>query len=200
MTSERGLDELLVKRVQSGEREAFDKLVAKYQRRIIRVVTQIVRDPIDAEDISQETFIKAFLAIRNFRNESSFYTWLYRIGVNSATNFVIRKNRRIAAISKIYRNDCDSNCCPESLGDKETPESVLASKQIAYTINVVMDGLSWEVQMTMDLYEIEGLSYNEISELMGCPSGTVRSRIFRAREVIAGKLRPLFDAPTRSRW
>ncbi|UGQ44592.1 RNA polymerase sigma factor RpoE [Massilia endophytica] len=199
MTTDREGDQLLVERVQAGERQAFDLLVSKYQRRLMRLVSRIVHDPAEAEDVVQETFIKAFRALRHFRGDSAFYTWLYRIGINTAKNFLVNQGRRPPTSTEADL-EAAAQGEGEPLRDINTPESVLASKQIAATVNEAMDALPLDLRTAIVLREIEGLSYEEISAIMGCPIGTVRSRIFRAREVIAEKLRPLLDMPVDKRW
>lgn len=200
MTTERECDQLLVDRVRAGERQAFDLLVSKYQRRLMRLVSRIVHDPAEAEDVVQETFIKAYRALRHFRGESAFYTWLYRIGINTAKNFLINQGRRTPTSTDTDAEQAEVFDDGDHLRDINTPESLLASKQIAQTVNAAMDALPVDLRTAIALREIEGLSYEEISTIMACPIGTVRSRIFRAREVIAEKLRPLLDLPIDKRW
>ena len=200
MTTERECDQLLVERVQAGEKQAFDLLVAKYQRRLMRLLLRIVHDPAEAEDVVQETFIKAYRALRRFRGDSAFYTWLYRIGVNTAKNFLVLQARRTPTSTETDAEQAESFEDAEHLRDINTPESVLASKQIVQTVNAAMDALPVDLRTAIALREIEGLSYEEISEIMACPIGTVRSRIYRAREVIAEKLKPLLDLPIDKRW
>ena len=198
--TEREYDQLLVERVQAGDKRAFDVLVSKYQRRLMRLVSRLVHDPAEAEDVVQETFIKAYRALRHFRGEAAFYTWLYRIGINTAKNHLVTQGRRAATSSDTDAEQAESFDDGNKLRDDNTPESVLASKQIAATVNAAMDVLPIELRTAIVLREIEGLSYEEISEIMSCPIGTVRSRIFRAREVIAEKLKPLLDMPIDKRW
>jgi RNA polymerase sigma-70 factor (ECF subfamily) len=198
--TEREYDQLLVERVQAGDKRAFDVLVSKYQRRLMRLVSRLVHDPAEAEDVVQETFIKAYRALRHFRGDAAFYTWLYRIGINTAKNHLVTQGRRAATSSDADAEQAESFDDGTKLRDNNTPESVLASKQIAATVNAAMDVLPIELRTAIVLREIEGLSYEEISEIMACPIGTVRSRIFRAREVIAEKLRPLLDMPIDKRW
>lgn len=200
MTTERECDQLLVERVRDGDKQAFDLLVAKYQRRLMRLLSRIVHDPAEAEDVVQETFIKAYRALRHFRGESAFYTWLYRIGINTAKNHLATQGRRMPASIDANAEQAEFFNDGEYLRDINTPESMLASKQIAQTVNAAMDGLPVDLRTAIALREIEGLSYEEISDIMACPIGTVRSRIFRAREVIAEKLRPLLDLPVDKRW
>lgn len=198
--TERECDQLLVERVQAGQRQAFDLLVAKYQRRLMRLVSRIVHDPAEAEDVVQETFIKAYRAIRHFRGDSAFYTWLYRIGINTAKNFLASQSRRTPTSTESDAEQAESFDSGEQLRDINTPESVLASQQIARTVNAAMDALPLDLRTAIVLREIEGLSYEEIADIMACPIGTVRSRIFRARDVIAEKLKPLLDMPLDKRW
>jgi RNA polymerase sigma-70 factor (ECF subfamily) len=198
--TERECDQLLVERVQAGERQAFDLLVAKYQRRLMRLVSRIVHDPAEAEDVVQETFIKAYRAIRHFRGDSAFYTWLYRIGINTAKNFLASQSRRTPTSTENDAEQAEVFDSGEQLRDINTPESVLASRQIARTVNAAMDALPLDLRTAIVLREIEGLSYEEIADIMSCPVGTVRSRIFRARDLIAQKLRPLLDMPLDKRW
>jgi RNA polymerase sigma-70 factor (ECF subfamily) len=191
---------LLVERVQAGDKQAFDVLVSKYQRRLMRLVSRLVHDPAEAEDVVQETFIKAYRALRHFRGDSAFYTWLYRIGINTAKNFLVTQGRRTPTSTDTDAEQAEAFDDGDNLRDINTPESMLASKQIAETVNAAMDLLPLELRTAIVLREIEGLSYEEISEIMACPIGTVRSRIFRAREVIAEKLKPLLDMPIDKRW
>ncbi|MEC5162548.1 RNA polymerase sigma-70 factor, ECF subfamily [Janthinobacterium sp. CG_23.3] len=200
MRTERECDQLLVERVQSGDKRAFDVLVSKYQRRLMRLVSRLVHDPAEAEDVVQETFIKAYRALRHFRGDSAFYTWLYRIGINTAKNFLVTQGRRTPTSTDTDAEQAEAFDDGDNLRDINTPESMLASKQIAETVNAAMDLLPLELRTAIVLREIEGLSYEEISDIMACPIGTVRSRIFRAREVIAEKLRPLLDMPVDKRW
>jgi RNA polymerase sigma-70 factor (ECF subfamily) len=198
--TEREYDQLLVERVQAGERAAFDLLVVKYQRRLMRLVSRIVREPAEAEDVVQESFIKAYRAIRYFRGDSAFYTWLYRIGINTAKNFIASRGRRMPLPTETDFEQADGFENGKQLRDINTPESMLASKQIAHTVNAAMDALPVDLRTAIVLREIEGLSYEDIADIMACPIGTVRSRIFRAREVIAEQLRPLLDMPLDKRW
>lgn len=197
---DREADLLLVERVQSGDREAFGLLVGKYQRKLLRLVMRLVRDPAEAEDVTQEAFIKAYRALANFRGESAFYTWLYRIGVNTAKNWLMAHGRRMPTLSEF--GDAGEEGLDENvmLRDDETPDRVLQSKQIGETVNAAMESLPEDLRTAITLREIEGLSYEEIAQVMDCPIGTVRSRIFRAREVIAARLRPLLDSAPDRRW
>lgn len=198
--TERECDQLLVERVQAGERQAFDLLVAKYQRRLIRLVSHIVHDPAEAEDVVQETFIKAYRAIRHFRGDSAFYTWLYRISINTAKNVLASRSRRTPTSTDNDAEQAEVIDSGEQLRDINTPESALASQQIVRTVNAAMDALPLDLRTAIVLREIEGLSYEEIADIMSCPVGTVRSRIFRARDLIAQKLRPLLGMPLDKRW
>jgi RNA polymerase sigma-70 factor (ECF subfamily) len=200
VTTERECDQLLVERVRDGDKQAFDLLVAKYQRRLMRLLSRIVHDPTEAEDVVQETFIKAYRALRHFRGDSAFYTWLYRIGINTAKNSLATQGRRMPTSTDADGELAEGFNDGEHLRDINTPESMLASKQIAQTVNAAMDSLPVDLRTAIALREIEGLSYEEISDIMACPIGTVRSRIYRAREVIADKLRPLLDMPVDKRW
>ena len=187
--SERESDQLLVAKVQEGDKQAFDLLVAKYQRRLMRMVSYIVHDRAEAEDVLQEVFIKAYRGLRHFRGESAFYTWLFRIGVNTARSYVTVKKRKAMANAGDAGSaevEFDGN---DQRADLVTPEDVLAGKQIAEVVTSAMESLAPEQSIAMTLHEIDGLSYQEIADIMVCPIGTVRSRISHAREVIAGRLR-----------
>lgn len=197
---EREADLVLVERVQAGDREAFGLLVSKYQRKLLRLVGRFVRDHAEAEDVTQEAFIKAYRALPGFRGESAFYTWLYRIGVNTAKNWLIAHNRRMPTVSDIGADDKTDLDEGGLLRDDTTPEHVMMSKQIGETVNAAMDALPEELRTAIALREIEGLSYEEIAQVMDCPIGTVRSRIFRAREAIATRLRPLLNTEPDQRW
>lgn len=200
MTGEREIDQILVERVQRGDKKAFELLVSKYQRKLMRLVSRLIHDQAEAEDVVQEAFIKAYRALPQFRGESAFYTWLYRIGVNTAKNHLVTQGRRTPTSTDADVDEAESFNDADGLRDINTPESVLASKQIAETVNAAMLTLPEELRNAITLREIEGLSYDEIAELMVCPIGTVRSRIFRAREAIAEKLRPLLGTKLEQRW
>lgn len=196
-------DALLVDRVKHGDVRAFEMLVVKYQRRIERLIGRMVRDTDLVQDIAQETFIRAYRAIPQFRGESAFYTWLYRIAVNTAKKALVELKRDplITESALFSRDDDDETSRVENeLSDGETPDAVLASKEIATTVNAAIEALSEDLRQAITLREIEGLSYEEIATVMNCPIGTVRSRIFRAREAIAERLRPLLDTREGERW
>lgn len=198
------VDAALVERVQRGDQKAFEMLVVKYQRRIERLIARMVRDVDLVEDIAQETFIRAYRALPTFRGESAFYTWLYRIAVNTAKKAMIGLKRdpilTEAAMGSGGGDEDEGPRIENELSDGETPESMMASRQIAETVNAAIEALSEDLRQAITLREIEGLSYEEISELMNCPIGTVRSRIYRAREAIATRLRPLLDTREGERW
>jgi len=196
-------DAPLIERVKRGDMKAFEMLVVKYQRRIERLIGRMVRDVDLVPDIAQETFIRAYRAIPQFRGESQFYTWLYRIAVNTAKKALVglKRDPIVTESARASREDEDETSRVENeLTDGETPEAVLASKEIAAAVNVAIEALSEDLRQAITLREIEGLSYEEIADLMNCPIGTVRSRIFRAREAIAQRLRPLLDTRQGERW
>lgn len=196
-------DALLIERAKSGEVAAFEMLVVKYRRRIERLIGRIVRDVDLVEDVAQETFIRAYRALPQFRGESAFYTWLYRIAVNTAKKTVsdLARDPVITEASLAQRNEDDETSrVDQELTDGETPEAVLATREIARTVNAAMEALPEDLRQAIVLRELEGLSYDEIAIVMNCPIGTVRSRIFRAREAIAAKLRPLLDTRQGRRW
>ena len=196
-------DVLLVERFKRGDMHAFEMLVVKYQRRIERLIGRMVRDVDLVPDIAQETFIRAYRAIPQFRGESAFYTWLYRIAVNTAKKFLmeLKRDPLVTESARASRDeDDDSSRVENELSDGETPDALLASKQIAAAVNFAIEALSDDLRQAITLREIEGLTYEEIAELMNCPIGTVRSRIFRAREAIATRLRPLLDTRDGERW
>lgn len=200
MTTEREIDQLLVERVQRGDKKAFELLVIKYQRKLMRLVSRLVRDQAEAEDVVQEAFIKAYRALPQFRGDAAFYTWLYRIGINTAKNYLVTLGRRAPTSTESDAEEAETFDDAEQLRDINTPESMLATKQIAETVNAAMVGLPEELRAAISLREIDGLSYEDIAEAMNCPIGTVRSRIFRAREAIADKLRPLLGTALDRRW
>ena len=198
---DREIDQQLVERVQRGDKQAFDLLVIKYQRRLARLLSQFIRDAAEVDDVTQETFIKAYRALPSFRGESAFYTWLYRIGINTAKNFLVTQGRRAPTTSIGFdAEDAENFEEGSQLREMNTPESELMSKQIAQTVNQTLQELPEELRTAITLREIEGLSYEEIASIMNCPIGTVRSRIFRAREAIAEKLRPMLGTDKDKRW
>ena len=203
MTLAPDADALLVERARRGEPRAFEMLVVKYRRRVERLIARMVRDAALVEDIAQETFIRAYRALPQFRGESAFYTWLYRIAVNTTKKALLelRRDPVVAESALVSPEEGEEPSRAENvLSDGETPEAVLASKEIAATVNSAIDALSEELRQAIVLREIEGLSYEEIAEVMNCPIGTVRSRIFRAREAIATRLRPLLGTREGERW
>jgi RNA polymerase sigma-70 factor (ECF subfamily) len=196
-------DAALVERVKQGDVRAFEMLVVKYQRRIERLIGRMVRDVDLVPDIAQETFIRAYRALPQFRAESAFYTWLYRIAVNTAKKALVDMKRDpVMTYTSLQGSDDDDETYRGGMEptDGETPEALLASKEIAATVNAAIAALSADLRQAITLREIEGLSYEEISDVMNCPIGTVRSRIFRAREAIAERLRPLLDTRDGNRW
>lgn len=197
------VDAPLVERVKRGDQRAFEMLVVKYQRRVERLIARMVRDADLVPDIAQESFIRAYRALPNFRGDSAFYTWLYRIAVNTAKKALmeLKRDPLITQSALASREDDDETSRVENeLSDGETPESLMASKQVAQTVNAAIEGLSEDLRQAITLREIEGLSYEDIADIMNCPIGTVRSRIFRAREAIALRLRPLLDTQAGERW
>ena len=197
---DREIDQQLVERAQQGDKHAFELLVAKYQRKLGRLLSRFVRDPAEVEDVTQEAFIKAYRALPSFRGESAFYTWLYRIGINTAKNYLVALGRRAPTTTEVDSEEAEGYEEGELLRDIRTPESEMMTKQIAMTVNQAVENLPEELKTAISLREIEGLSYEEIAEIMNCPIGTVRSRIFRAREAIAEKLRPLLGTNKETRW
>ncbi|MBI5259492.1 MAG: RNA polymerase sigma factor RpoE [Burkholderiales bacterium] len=196
-------DVLLVERAKRGDTRAFEMLVIKYQRRIERLIARMVRDVDLVQDIAQESFIRAYRALPQFRGESAFYTWLYRIAVNTAKKALVELKRDpllFESASGSGDDEDETSRVERELSDGATPEALLASKEIAETVNAAIEALSDDLRQAITLREIEGLSYEEIAELMNCPIGTVRSRIFRAREAIAQRLRPLLDTREGERW
>ena len=201
--SDADADALLVERVKRGEVRAFEMLVVKYQRRVERLIGRMVRDVDLVQDIAQESFIRAYRALPQFRGDSAFYTWLYRIAVNTAKKALMdmKRDPLVLESSRNTGEDGEETSRTENeLTDGETPEALLASKEIAAAVNSAIEALSEDLRQAITLREIEGLSYEEIAEMMNCPIGTVRSRIFRAREAIATRLRPLLDTRDGARW
>jgi RNA polymerase sigma-70 factor (ECF subfamily) len=187
---EQSVDQLLVERVQRGDKKAFDILVAKYQHKIVKLISRYIRDQAEVLDVAQDAFIKAYRALPRFRGESAFYTWLYRIAINTAKNYLVAQSRRLPDadveidVAEQYEGASD-------LRDNATPERLLLKDEIERTVFEVIEQLPEDLRTAITLRELEGLSYEEIADAMGCPIGTVRSRIFRAREAIHNKLKPL---------
>jgi len=198
--SDRDIDQQLVERAQRGDKHAFELLVEKYQRKLGRLLARFIRDPAEVEDVTQEAFIKAYRALPAFRGDSAFYTWLYRIGINTAKNYLMALGRRAPTSTEVEAEDAEGFEDAEQLRDINTPESILLSKEIAATVNATIEELPEELRTAIQLREIEGMSYEDIARIMDCPIGTVRSRIFRAREAIAERLRPLLDTRKDQRW
>ncbi len=197
---EREVDQQLVVRAQHGDQQAYGLLVSKYQRKLARLLSRLIRDPAEVEDVAQETFIKAYRALGSFRGDSAFYTWLYRIGINTAKNYLVSQGRRAPTSTDFDSEEAESLEGGELLRDNNTPERMLFSKEIGETVNAAMEALPEELRTAITLREIEGMSYEDIAKMMDCPIGTVRSRIFRAREAVAEKLRPLLDTAPDKRW
>src|SRR3982074_3860446 len=197
---DREVDQQLVERAQRGDKRAFELLVLKYQRKLGRLLSRFVRDAAEVEDVTQEAFIKAYRALPGFRGESAFYTWLYRIGINTAKNYLVALGRRVPTTTEFDSEDAEGFEGGEQLRDINTPESMLMSREIASTVDDTLMQLPEALRNAITLREIEGLSYEDIATIMNCPIGTVRSRIFRAREAIAEKLRPLLETSKDKRW
>jgi RNA polymerase sigma-70 factor (ECF subfamily) len=198
--SDREIDRQLVERAQRGDKRAFELLVEKYQRKLARLLSRFIRDPAEVEDVTQEAFIKAYRALPAFRGDSAFYTWLYRIGINTAKNYLMAMGRRAPTSTEVEAEEAEGYEEGEQLRDINTPESVLLSNEIAETVNSTIEQLPEELRTAIQLREIEGMSYEDIAQVMNCPIGTVRSRIFRAREAIAERLRPLLGTRKDKRW
>jgi RNA polymerase sigma-70 factor (ECF subfamily) len=198
--SDREIDRQLVERAQRGDKRAFELLVEKYQRKLARLLSRFIRDPAEVEDVTQEAFIKAYRALPAFRGDSAFYTWLYRIGINTAKNYLMAMGRRAPTSTEVEAEEAEGFEEGEQLRDINTPESVLLSNEIAETVNSTIEQLPEELRTAIQLREIEGMSYEDIAQVMNCPIGTVRSRIFRAREAIAERLRPLLGTRKDKRW
>lgn len=195
-------DHQLVERTLSGDTRAFELLVLKYQRRIERLIGRMVRDVDLVEDIAQETFIRAWRALHQFRGDAQFYTWLYRIAVNTAKKALmdLKRHPSVGGGAASGEEDDETSRMENELSTEETPESELAAKEIAAAVNSAMEALPEELRLAVTLREIEGLSYEDIAEAMACPIGTVRSRIFRAREAISARVRPLLEHRAGKRW
>ncbi len=196
-------DHMLVERAVAGDQRAFELLVIKYQRRIERLIGRMVRDVDLVEDIAQETFIRAWRALHQFRGDAQFYTWLYRIAVNTAKKALMDLKRHPAAAGGVSSSDDDEDETYRRENEQtteETPETELAAREIALAVNAAMEALPDDLRQAVTLREIEGLSYEEIAEVMACPIGTVRSRIFRAREAISARVRPMLEHQSGKRW
>ena len=196
-------DAMLVERAVAGDQRAFELLVIKYQRRIERLIGRMVRDTNLVEDIAQETFIRAYRALHQFRGDAQFYTWLYRIAVNTAKRFLLKlKNDPAVFQNALQSNDEDDETFHRrnEPSTDETPESVLAAKEIGQAVNAALEALPDDLKQALTLREIDGLSYEEIADVMNCPLGTVRSRIFRAREAVSSKVKPMLEKQTGKRW
>ena len=197
---DREVDQQLVERAQRGDKHAFELLVVKYQRKLGRLLSRFIRDPAEVEDVAQEAFIKAYRALPSFRGDSAFHTWLYRIGINTAKNYLVAMGRRAPTTTEFDSEEAENFEDGDQLRDLNTPEAELMTRQIAATVNQTMEELPEELRTAITLREIEGMSYEDIANVMNCPIGTVRSRIFRARETIADRLRPLLDTSKDKRW
>jgi RNA polymerase sigma-70 factor, ECF subfamily len=189
---ENDIDQALVQRVQRGEKRAFDLLVVKYQHKVTSLISRYIHDWSECQDVAQETFIRAYRALANFRGDSQFYTWLYKIAVNTAKNHLVSLGRRPPS-EDIDASDAVQYDAGSRLRDTDTPEHELMRQEIERTVSQTVEALPDELRMAITLREVDGLSYEEIAEAMDCPIGTVRSRIFRARDAIDQKLRPLLD-------
>ena len=202
-TADTDTDFQLVERTVAGDQRAYELLVIKYQRRIERLIGRMVRDTDLVQDIAQETFIRAYRALHQFRGEAQFYTWLYRIAVNTAKKALLDMKRNPVIYEGAMRGSDDgdeTSRFERELISEETPETVLAAREIAQAVNAAMEALPEDLRQAVTLREIEGLSYEEIATAMECPIGTVRSRIFRAREAISARVRPLLENQTGKRW
>ena len=197
---DREVDQQLVERAQRGDKHAFELLVAKYQRRLGRLISRFVRNAAEAEDVTQDAFIKAYRALPAFRGDSAFYTWLYRIGINTAKNHLVAQGRRAPTSTPLDAEEAEDFEDAALLHEVATPENELMSKQVVEVVNASLQELPDDLRTALTLREIEGLSYEEIAVVMNCPIGTVRSRIFRAREAIATNLRPLLGTSENTRW
>ena len=201
--SEREIDQVLVERAQAGDKHAFEILVGKYQRKLGRLLSRFIRDQAEIEDVAQEAFIKAYRALPSFRGDSAFYTWLYRIAVNTAKKALMDMKRNPVISENALRGGDDedeTSRLGHELISEETPETILAAREIAEAVNAAMEALPEDLRQAVTLREIEGLTYEEIAAAMECPIGTVRSRIFRAREAISARVRPLLENQSGKRW
>ena len=197
---DREVDQALVERAQQGDHKAFELLVSKYQRRLTRLLARFVKDEHEVNDVAQEALIKAYRALPNFRGESAFYTWLYRIGINTAKNFLATNGKKMVISADVANEEGEMFDLSDQLADDHTPEAEMMNREILQTVEAAVAKLPEDLRRAITLREMEGLSYDEIAQIMDCPIGTVRSRIFRAREVIAKDLRPLLDTSENQRW
>ena len=195
----RNLDQELVERVQKGDKGAFDILVRRYEHKLVNVISRYIRDPGEVLDVAQEAFIKAYRALPNFRGESAFYTWLYRIAINTAKNHLVASSRRPPG-DDVDAQDAEQFEADSGLKEYATPERMALSSELATTIQAAIDELPEELRTAIVLRELDGLSYEEIAAAMDCPIGTVRSRIFRARDAIERRIRPLLDETDTGDW
>lgn len=198
--NDRKIDQALVERAQKGEHRAFELLVSKYHYRLTRVLSRFIKDEHEVNDVAQEALIKAYRALPNFRGESAFYTWLYRIGINTAKNYLVTSGKRPFVSADVANDEGDILDLTGQLADDHTPEAEMMNREILETVEAAISKLPDDLRKAISLREMEGLSYEEIAQIMDCPIGTVRSRIFRAREVIAKDLRPLLDTSEDQRW
>ncbi|WP_028356913.1 RNA polymerase sigma factor RpoE [Brackiella oedipodis] len=198
--TEANQDTLWVTQAQQGDKKAFSLLMLKYEQRILRLLSRLLRNPADAEDVAQETFIKAYTALPRFRSDSSFYTWLYRIAVNTAHNHLKKGKQNLHLSAEFANQDGETFNKINTLTDEETPETQLINQEIVQTVNQAIEQLSDELREAIVLRELEGMSYKQIADVLDCPEGTVRSRIFRAREAIAKALKPVLDTTGKQRW
>ena len=197
---DREVDQALVERAQQGDHKAFELLVSKYQRRLTRLLARFIKDEHEVNDVAQEALIKAYRALPNFRGESAFYTWLYRIGINTAKNFLATNGKKMVISADVANEEGEMFDLSDQLADDHTPEAEMMNREILQTVEAAVARLPEDLRRAITLREMEGLSYDEIAQIMDCPIGTVRSRIFRAREVIAKDLRPLLDTSENQRW
>ncbi|QRN41601.1 MAG: RNA polymerase sigma factor RpoE [Neisseriaceae bacterium] len=196
---EGNVDQILIERAQQGDSRAFDMLVIKYQRRLSGAMTRFLKDDYEIQDIVQEAFIKAYRALPNFRGESAFFTWLYRIAANTAKNYLSSGSKKYLVLDNDFKDD-DATWGVEQTPDYNTPENAFLNQEILHTVGEAVENLPEDLKAVINLREIEGLSYEAIAERMNCPVGTVRSRLFRARELIAKDLRPVLDTSKNQRW
>lgn len=198
--NDRQIDQMLVERAQKGEQKAFEMLMTKYQRRLLRLIARFVKDEHEVNDVAQEAMIRAYRALPNFRGESAFYTWLYRIAINTAKNFLVTSGKRPFISAEAANEEGDFLDLAEQVADHHTPEAEMLNREILQTVEAAISKLPDDLRRAITLREMDGLSYEEIAQIMDCPIGTVRSRIFRVREVIAKDLRPLLDTSESQRW